>query len=280
MSSESSREYHANPAISHSKLEVYRKRPRLFFKRFIDQSLPDQEPTKALQLGSLTHGMVLEPEKLKTEFVVAPRFDRRTKDGKAEAEKFEAEAKGKTVVDQETYDVAEEMSIAVHRNPLAAQLLALAYGTPERTWRTKIGGLELQCRTDWFSPAGCELTEGRPYVVDLKTTESLNADGYGSFEKSVFSYGYHRQAGFYLPLITEIYDRPVFDFFFIAVEKVQPYGVAVYKLSDQAISVGQDETLDDLRRLKKSIETNHWENIEPVVRSLDLPKWYGKGGAA
>jgi len=278
MSDESSREYHANPAISHSKLEVYRKRPRLFFKRFVERSLPDQEPTKALQLGSLTHGMVLEPEKLKTEFVVAPRFDRRTKDGKAEAEKFEADAKGKTVVDQETYDVAFAMSNAVDQNPLASQLLA--GGTPERTWRTKIGGLELQCRTDWFNPSGCELSEGRPYVVDLKTTESLSADGYGSFEKSVFSYGYHRQAGFYLPLITEIFGKPVFDFFFIAVEKVQPYGVAIYKLSDQAISIGQDETLDDLRRLKKSIETNYWENIEPVVRPLDLPKWYRKEAQA
>jgi len=278
MSSESSREYHANPAISHSKLEVYRKRPRLFFKRFVEQSLPDQEPTKALQLGSLTHAMVLEPDKMPAEFVVAPRFDRRTKDGKSEAEKFEADAKGKTVVDQDTYDVAFAMSNAVDQNPLASQLLSA--GTPERTWRTKIGGLELQCRTDWFNPAGCELSEGRPYVVDLKTTESLNADGYGSFEKSVFSYGYHRQAGFYLPLITELLGKPVFDFFFVAVEKVQPYGVAIYKLSDQAISIGQDETLDDLRRLKKSIETNHWENIEPVVRSLDLPKWYGKGGAA
>lgn len=278
MSDESSREYHANPAISHSKLEVYRKRPRLFFKRFVERTLPDQEPTKALQLGSLTHGMVLEPQKLQAEFVVAPRLDRRTKEGKAEAEKFEAEAKGKTVVDQDTYDVAFAMSNAVDQNPLASQLLAA--GTPEKTWRTKIGGLELQCRTDWFNSAGCELTEGRPYVVDLKTTESLIADGYGSFEKSVFIYGYHRQAGFYLPLITEILGKPVFDFFFVAVEKVQPYGVAVYKLSDQAISIGQDETLDDLRRLKKSIETNHWENIEPVVRPLDLPKWYGKGGVA
>lgn len=274
MSAETSKEYHANSAISHSKLEVFRKRPKLFFKRFIERSLPDPEPSKALQLGSLTHCMVLEPKKLQEEFIVGPRFDRRTKEGKAEAEKFEADAKGKTVLDLETYEIAFAMSNAVDQNPIAAQLFAA--GIPEKTWRTKISGMELQARTDWFNPEGCELTEGRPYVVDLKTTESLNADGYGSFEKSVFSYGYHRQAGFYLPLITEILGKPVFDFFFVAVEKVQPYGVAVYKLSDAAIATGQDETLDDLRRLKESMKNDYWENIEAIVRPLDLPKWYRK----
>jgi exodeoxyribonuclease VIII len=121
------------------------------------------------------------------------------------------------------------------------------------------------------------LSGGRPYVADLKTVESLDSDSFRNFERAVFNFGYHRQAGFYLPLITEILGSPVFDFFFIAVEKVEPYGVAVYRLSDAAIARGQDETVSDLIRLKSCQDSQQWLNIEPSLREIGLPKWYGGG---
>ena len=169
------------------------------------------------------------------------------------------------------------MTDAVRQNDLAAQLLA--HGQPELSWRTG-GLLALQCRTDWFNRDGCALTDGRPYVVDLKTTESLSGEDFGSFERVAFKYGYHRQAGFYLPLVTELLGRPVFDFFFIAIEKVEPFGVAVYRMTDAACALGQDETLEDLRRLKRCMDSNEWPNIDATVRELGVPAWYGKGGAA
>ena len=166
------------------------------------------------------------------------------------------------------------MSVQLH--PLASQLLAA--GKPELTWRVQpSGSLSLQCRTDWFNPAGCELSGGRPYVADLKTVESLDSDAFRNFERACFSFGYHRQAGFYLPLITEITGGPVFDFFFIAVEKAEPYGVAVYRLSDAAIARGQDETITDLVRLQSCIASNVWPNLDPALREIGLPKWYGGG---
>ena len=147
---------------------------------------------------------------------------------------------------------------------------------PEVTWRKEQPNAlrALQCRTDWFSSLGCELTDGEPYAVDLKTVESLDSDAFRNFERAAFSYGYHRQAGFYLPLINEIFLKPVSRMFYVAVEKCEPYGVAVYKLSDDAIARGQDENIADLIALRKSYETNSWPNIEPVIHDLGLPKWY------
>jgi exodeoxyribonuclease VIII len=116
---------------------------------------------------------------------------------------------------------------------------------------------------------------GRPYVVDLKTVESLDSDTFRNFERACFGYGYHRQAGFYLPLITEITQQPVFDFFFVAVEKCEPFGVAVYKLTDEAIGRGQDETVEDLIKLRKSYAENSWPNIDEGLIEIKLPKWYG-----
>jgi hypothetical protein len=68
--------------------------------------------------------------------------------------------------------------------------------------------------------------------------------------------------------------KPVYDFIFIVVEKQPPHGIAIFRLDDHAVSVGQDETIDDLRKLKVSIETNAWPNIPNEVTELTLPKWY------
>lgn len=274
---ESNAAYHANDAISHSKLETYRRRPALYFKKYVAKTLKREEPGPAFRIGSAAHTLVLEPATWVDRYAIRPDgIDRRTKAGKDEYAAFEAKAAGKTIIDQDEAAQVTAIAEAVRANPLASQLFA--NGEPELTWR-KAGKVALQCRTDWFCEQGCELSGGRPYVADLKTVESLEDGAFGSFEKAVFRYGYHRQAGFYLPLVSEILGRPVFDFYFVAVEKVEPYGVAIYRLTDDAVARGQDETVSDLGALYASIQTGNWPNIEPVVRELGLPKWYA-GGAA
>lgn len=275
MNIETNEQYHANDAISHSKLELFRRRPISYYRRFVGKTLARPEATEAFRIGSAAHCAVLEPTTLLDRYTLRPYgIDRRTKEGKIAFAEFEAANSGKTIMTAEEFAWVHEMTAAVNHHPLASQLLAA--GKPELTWRVEPkGGLALQCRTDWFNPAGCELSQGRPYVADLKTVESLDSDAFRNFERACFSFGYHRQAGFYLPLITEILGRPVFDFFFIAVEKVEPFGVAVYRLSDAAIARGQDETITDLIRLKSCLEGNVWPNLEPTLREIGLPKWYG-----
>jgi hypothetical protein len=270
---ETSEQYHANPAVSHSKLEVYRRRPRLYQMRYITKEVPPPEQTAAFRIGSATHCAILEPNTFADRYVLRPEgIDRRTKDGKAAWEAFAKQHAGKEILDVEEWNQIAAMQAAAREHPLASQLLSS--GTPELVWRSHGNSFSLQCRTDWFNAEGCELSKGRPYVADLKTIDTLDADAYRSFERSCFSYGYHRQAGFYLPLLTEVLGKPVYDFIFIVVEKQPPHGIAIFRLDDHAVSVGQDETIDDLRKLKVSIETNAWPNIPNEVTELTLPKWY------
>jgi hypothetical protein len=275
MNIETNEQYHSNDAISHSKLELFRRRPISYFRRFVAKTLARPEASEAFRLGSAAHCAVLEPATFWDRYALRPEgIDRRTKDGKIAFAEFESANVGKTVITQDEAWSVQEMTAAVQHHPLASQLLAA--GSPELSWRVSpVGGLALQCRTDWFNPAGCELSGGRPYVADLKTVESLDADAFRNFERACFSFGYHRQAGFYLPLITEITGSPVFDFFFIAVEKVEPFGVAVYRLSDAAIARGQDETVSDLIRLKSCQDSGQWPNLPSELREIGLPKWYG-----
>jgi exodeoxyribonuclease VIII len=274
--SETIEQYHANAAISHSKLECYRRRPALYFKKYVAKTLPQPEESGAFRLGSAVHCAVLEEKEFASRYVLKPDCDRRTKEGKIQFAEFSAQHAGKTLLDADEMAQVVAMREAVAAHPIASRLLA--EGIPEMTWRkAQPNALNaLQCRTDWFAPCGCEISEFHPYALDIKTVESLDSDAFRNFERAAFSYGYHRQAGFYLPLINEILEYPVSRMYYVAVEKVEPFGVAVYRLADDAIARGQDENIADLVRLKKSLEDNHWPNIEPTVHELKLPAWYAK----
>ena len=276
MTTEPIEQYHANAAISHSKLECFRRRPALFYKKYVAKTLPQSEETNAFRLGSAVHCAILEESTFADRYAVKPDCDRRTKEGKAQFAEWSAHHLGKTFISAEELVQVIAMREAVAAHPIACDLLKT--GTPETTWRvTQANALgALQCRTDWWSAEGCAATEGQPYVVDIKTVESLDSDAFRNFERAAFSYGYHRQAGFYLPLINEIHSKPVAQMYYVAVEKVEPFGCAVYRLSDDAIARGQDENIEDLIRLKRCHETGVWPNIEPVVHELGLPKWYGR----
>ena len=277
MKIETNEQYHSNEAISHSKLELFRRRPISYYRRFIAKTVARPETTEAFRIGSAAHCAVLEPDQFWQRYALRPDgIDRRTKDGKAAFAEFEAANAGKVIIGKDEDECVEEIEAAVQHHPLASQLLAA--GKPELSWRVEpSGSLALQCRTDWFNPAGCELSGGRPYVADLKTVESLDSDAFRNFERACFSFGYHRQAGFYLPLITEIIGSPVFDFLFIVVEKAEPYGCAVYRLSDVATARGHDETITDLIRLQNCIKSEQWPNLPNDLREIGLPKWYGGG---
>jgi hypothetical protein len=273
---ESIEQYHANPAISHSKLECYRRRPALYYKKYVAKTLAPPEDTGAFRLGSAVHCAVLEEKEFSSRYILRPDCDRRTKEGKIQFAEFSAQHADKTLLDADEMQQVVAMREAIAAHPLASQLLA--DGLAETTWRKEqpnaLGAL--QCRTDWFSSLGCELSDGKPYALDIKTVESLDSDAFRNFERAAFNYGYHRQAGFYLPLINEIFQWSVSKMYYVAVEKCEPYGVAVYTLSDDAIAKGQDENIADLVRLKRSLETNEWPNIDPTLHELKLPAWYAK----
>lgn len=274
---ESSAAYHATDAVSHSKLEVYRRRAALYKKRFIDRSVEPETGTHFV-IGSALHCAVLEPTHYAQRYAVRPAgIDRRTKDGKAAWESFLAANAGKEVLDAEDAALVEAMTAAVAGNPTAAKLLA--GGEPEVTWRANgPAGLTLQCRTDWFNGSGCELTEGRPYVVDVKTVESLDGSEFRNFERAFWSLGYHRQAGFYLPLLQDCGVK-CWDWFFVAVEKQEPFGCVVYQPNEDAVSRGIDETVADLSALVRSYKTGEWPNLPTDVQQIGLPRWYADAAA-
>lgn len=270
---EPSEVYHGMDAVSHSKLEVFRRRPALYHRKYVLRVVPDVD-SAAFAIGRATHAAVLEPQTFEQRFAQRPDgIDRRTKDGKAAWEQFVTANAGKDILDRDEMQLVQQMRDAVRAHPAAAELFRC--GEPELVWRKQFATLNVQARTDWFNGAGCALCP-RPYVVDLKTVESLDDGAFRNFEKAFVNLGYHRQAGFYLPLL---YDCGIActDFYFVAVEKCEPFGVAVYKVSNAALQRGQEETLFDLARLKSCIESQRWPNMPETVQEINLPAWYQEG---
>ena len=268
--------YHESDALSHSKLEVFRRRAALYKKHYIDKSIKRGEESDALKIGRALHSFVLEGvDVYRREFAVAPKCDRRTKEGKAIYADFAAQSAGKTIIGDDDMECVAEMANAIAGNPIAASLLT--GGESEVTWRANLSALPVlaQCRTDKFHAAH-ELSNGRPCVVDLKTVESL--DGFRDFERNFWSLGYHRAAGFYMPVIQDC-GVTIADWFFVVVEKSEPFGCTVYKPTGRAVSIGCEENIRDILRLAACYKTNSWPSAPSGVQEIDLPSWY-EGTAA
>lgn len=267
-------EYHSAEAVSHSRLEVFRRRPKLYFQKYIEKSLPPKARTHDFDMGSAAHALILEGVDVYHAQTAVWTGGSKVKNRGAWQD-FQAVNDGKLILTPEEDVAVFEMQAAIMQHPEASQLLL--GGESEVSWRVKSKKLPipLQCRTDKFNGAGCKLTDGRPFIVDVKTTPSLDDSEYRNFIRSFVEFGYHRQGGFYSALLLDL-GVSVRDFFFVAVEKEPPYGVDVYQMSESALSYGLAETVFDLKRLAECYATEKWPNRPHGINTIDVPNWYLK----
>lgn len=281
---ESNAEYHSQDCVSASKLRTFARRPggaQLYYRSYIAKTIPREE-TEAMAFGTALHMAVLEPEKFAQSYVASPKFDRRTTVGKADSAAFALRNQGKAIVDEPTMSEVLTLASSVSAHPLARELLGA--GQAETSWRVKAQGLRnlppLQCRTDWYNGSGCALSEGRPYIVDVKTTSTLEESAFGNFHRHFEDLAYHEQAGLYMA-ICDALGSPVRDFFFIAVERSAPNGVMVFRLGDRALEEGQATTAERLIELNECYRRNEWPNTPLDLQELKLsPRYWAKKDAA
>jgi hypothetical protein len=279
--------YHATEAWSKSKLDIFRRQARYAYRRFVEKSLVVAGPEPAdFRIGHAAHTLILEGEYEYAErYAVVPKDApedlRRYRSAKSPSDKTVAAIKwwddfsqanaGKTLLDHKDEALNRQMQRAVQDHPTARQLFA--HGIPEISWRVQLGQFPVQCRSDWFCAEGCELTNGEPYIVDLKTCASNDPSDFSNFERNFFSFGYYRQAPFYSAVISEIFG-PVKHFFFVSVEKSEPFEVRVFKPTPRAFGMGWDEVKKDLEHLDECYRSGVWPGDPTEVLSIDVPGWY------
>lgn len=298
--------YHACDALSKSKLSDFQRSPLLYFRRYVEKSLPREPMSKAFLIGRGAHTLTLEGEEEYTRrFAVLPYDapDRPTKamlEAKAPSPasiarlqwwaSFDAANSGKTILRPEEDAVHRQIAKSVHAQPIAA--LLLSEGEPEVTFRVQTSRYAIQCRPDWVNfgasgalskalhALGVELAEGEPYCVDLKTVESLSELEYHNFAKNFVAFGYHQQGPLYRSVIRDAVDIGIDKFFFVPVEKSELFQTAVFLPDETANAQGWEEIVASLSRLNTCHDTGVWPGVPTRLQTVSLPDWYlRKAGA-
>lgn len=263
MESITNAEYRKKEGISSSDLKRMMK-SMAHWKYYHDN--PDDSDTEALQFGRAYHKLMLEPDDFDNEFAVSPKFDRRTKEGKAAAEEFAKKAEGKEVINEETYQKLLEMQKALYATPFVKLLIK---GEHEKSffWKDKETGIPCKCRPDSFGQI-----KDQYVAVDLKTTKDAETD---HFMRDALKLGYDIQACHYCEGLENAYKKP-FKFIFIAQEKTAPYLVNVLEADEYFMKSGKELRTKLLGDYKKAEETGNYDGYmtkESGINSLSVPAW-------
>ena len=206
-------------------------------------NLTNNEDSPALTFGRAFHAAVLEPVKLLEDFAVLPDdLDRRTKAGKEEYAALAAT--GKTLLKSDDMRRIEAMSVAIRAHEAARMLLGAALHV-ECSIAWERDGLKCKARLDALST---------DFVADIKTTVDASPR---AFERSIYQYGYHIQAAWYMAAARAA--RFKFqNYFIIAIESAQPHGVAVYEIDQGYLETAERMIEGAIETHKKCVAAGVW----------------------
>lgn len=223
-----------------------------------------QPLTDAMEFGSAVHSITLG-----NGAEVVP-VDAKSWVGKAaQAERGEIRASGRIPLLEAQFQTANEMCVALRRDPLASKLLDPSCGKAERSlfWRDEKTGVMLRARPDWLPDA----TEGeRLLVPDIKTIPEVDPD---SIAKSMANYEYPMQGDFYESGIRALGIAQDVAFLFIFIRKTKPYLIQVVAVPeiDRMIAAAKNRRAVDL--YAQCTLTGDWPVYEPGIAYIGTPGW-------
>ncbi|CAB1060134.1 hypothetical protein D1BOALGB6SA_4899 [Olavius sp. associated proteobacterium Delta 1] len=255
----SNEEYHQQAALNKSGLVQLSKSPAHFHEWYHSE---EDEPTRAMVLGTAIHIAVLEPDRYDQSIIMAPQVDKRTKAGKEEWASFEKRAEGKIIINQDEASTIAGMKESVYNNRTAYDLLLEGVSEQSIFFKDPTHGFLCKARPDWYT--------NEREVVDLKTC--IDA-GYDGFSRAIANFKYHWQALFYLDGLTAVTGKRHKTFIFIAVEKEPPYAVAVYEATKDMLNTAQKQIAPILSAYAQCLKTDVWPGYKDKLQQIELPRW-------
>lgn len=250
-------EYHAIEALSASGAKLLLRSPA----HYLAARNAPKEPSAAMRLGTIVHGLILEPDTFRDQFAVMPKFDKRTTIGKRAAEEFEQDNAGKMVIDEYTHERATAIATSVLQHPIVAQQMRDGNAEVSMLWDQY--GLPCKARYDYMTPNA---------IFDVKTCTDASPEG---FAKQIANFQYHLQAAHYASGFREVVGWDLERFVFIAVETEAPYAVGVYTLDARSLQSGRLLMERAAEAYKKALEhgTDTPAVYSPDVVEISLPSW-------
>jgi hypothetical protein len=236
--------------ISASSIKSFLKSPRnYYYEKYEKVNKSDQ---RHFSIGSGLHEMVLEPEIFKTNYVVCPKVDKRTKEGKKTLEEFEETSKGKTILFEDEMEMIRQIAENALNNHTLVELMKDSYRELSCYTMDEKTGLKLKMRPD-------SLAKTKSTIVDLKTCQDSSPK---SFKSDIYKYGYSISAAYYCDFIGRE------NYVFAACSKTAPYEIALYALNDEMYDYGREQYRIGLDLIKFCQDNNYW----PSYNEFELLK--------
>jgi len=252
----SNTEYHSRKThLSSTNIRTFKKNKKQF-KYSLTNELVKQ--TKSMADGTAVHAFFLEKDKFHADFAVKPQDLRlNTKAGKEWAQ----EHHNKIIIDSDLANNLYEMEKSFMDSP--AKLIYKIKGKSELSYFwNDLGTIKGKCRPDWLSYDG-------DIVVDIKTTTDASPRG---FQKSISTWGYHLQLGWYLRGLRKL-GLPAKEFIFIAIEKTPPFCVGVYSADQDMMNFAMKELDQLMPEIQTAMVSKEFPDYTPEIMPLGLPPW-------
>lgn len=245
----SNADYHAGPGVSKSQLDDIAVDPAIFQWR---RAAPvDTDKTAALDKGTALHCLLLEPDEYDRRFIIAPEFNRRTREGKEEEKAFleSCEQSGKIIISHDDNRKLQLMRESVMAHPGARKLLEVD-GRSEASvyWNDEETGELCRIRPDRF-------LMNTPFIVDVKKVADMSR-----FARHIEEFRYHVQAAMYCEG-WRAHTGEVPRFVFLAVsESIEcgRYPVRTFVLDSESMEEGFRLFRRDLETWHRCNESGEW----------------------
>jgi exodeoxyribonuclease VIII len=248
--------YAAVDALNGSSLMALRRSP-MRYRHERDNPTP---PTPAMILGTATHRLILEPDRVGDFAVWGTLPEEKVRNGKV-WKNFKALNAGALIVTKAERDAMVGMAVGARKN-VPIMKYANAKGDTEVSmfWRDA-NGRRWKGRVD-------KILKGH-VIADLKTTRDCHPRKFGS---QAFSLGYHIKMAIYWDGYRTITGEAPTERL-LAIDSKEPHESVVYRVTKDVIMQGLEERDELVRLLDECEKTNNWPPAYEDETDLLIPAW-------
>ena len=231
--------YQDTEYVSNSMLSNLTGKSPEYFRFAMDNPQPT---TPAMRFGSAIHMNVLQPEEFNKNYAISPKFDKRTKQGKADYAEFVKKNTFKTVISEQDFELMEQMTSKLMRDSDAKALLSKGLKEHIIAWENEEYNVKCRGMLDIYR-------KDDGIIIDLKTTQDSS---YYGFASSVRKFKYYKQAAFYLDAVGAQ------EFYIVAIEKNPPFSINIIQIGDELLDKGRELYNRDLEVYKYCTDNDYW----------------------
>lgn len=296
-------EYENIPAINKSGLDEFKKSPLHYWARYLDPAREPRPSTPALSLGKAIHHAILEPEIFESQYRLKPepedfpeylaslddykkvcaslgikvsgtkpelkaRIQEVSELSLSSAPRFFDDLFARyatyTLLTKKEMKTCQAIAARVRGSAACQELFDGGKAEQVLVWQDPATGVYCKARLDYLSNAN--------YILDPKSTEDA---GFNAFQRSIETYGYYRQAAWYLTGLLAITGKPGL-FVFVAFEKTAPYAVGFYFAGSEMLRSGEEENRELLNRWAKCFAADKWPGYPEELVAINRPAWAKK----